>query len=111
MYGVIALAAILVLAGCQDTSKMSDLEKRVGSLEESIRHLEADRTKATDEESLKRARLEGCVADANADFDSNMIHNGTKQRNGSYNVPVPALEQMQRQKQSKIEECRLLYSR
>ena len=30
---------------------------------------------------------------------------------GSYNVPVPVAEQMQKLKQSKIEECKLLYSK
>lgn len=38
-------------------------------------------------------------------------HNGKKQADGSYNVPVPVLEQMQRQRESKIERCKLLYSK
>ncbi len=98
------------LAGCQD-NRVTTLEKRVDHLEQTVHQLEADRTKAADDDSVRRAKLESCVADANAAFQTDMVNNGTKQRNGSYNVSVPVLEQMQRQKQSKIEECRLLYSK
>lgn len=101
---------LLLLGGCQD-SRVTDLEKRVEHLEKTTHQLEADRTKAADDDSARRAKLETCVEDANSAFQTDMVSNGTKQRNGSYNVPVPVLEQMERRKQGKIEECRLLYSK
>src|SRR5712691_1284651 len=104
------VTAALSLAGCRDT-RVTNLEKRVDHLEQTVHQLEADRTRAADNDSARRAKLESCVAEANAAFERNMVSNGTKQRNGSYNVPVPILEQMQRQKQGKIEECRVLYSK
>lgn len=101
---------LLSLAGCQD-ARVTNLEKRFDHLEQTVHQLEADRTRVADDDSARRAKLESCVAEANAAFERNMVSNGTKQRNGSYNVPVPVLEQMERQKQGKIEECRLLYSK
>jgi hypothetical protein len=83
----------------------------VKQLEERTRQLEAERTKNANDDDVRRLKLENCVSEANADFQKNLENNGKKARNGSYNVPVPLLEQMQRQKQSKIEECRLLYSK
>ena len=107
---VIAMTAALSLTGCQDT-RVTNLEKRVDKLDQTVHQLEADRTKAVDDDSARRAKLESCVAEANADFDRNMISNGTKKRDGSYSVPVPAASEMQRVKQGKIDECRLLYSK
>jgi hypothetical protein len=104
------LATALSFAGCQDT-RVTNLEKRVDQLEQTTHRLEADRSKAVDDNSARRAKLESCVMEANASFDRDKVNNGTKRRNGTYNVSVPVLEQMQRQKQSKIEECRLLYSK
>lgn len=101
---------LCMVAGCQD-SRVPALEQRVKQLEERTRQLEAEETKNTNDDDVRRLKLENCVAEANADFQKNLENNGTKARNGSYTVPVPLLEQMQRQKQSKIEECRLLYSK
>jgi hypothetical protein len=100
----------LIAAGCED-KRVTNLEQRVKQLEERTRQLEAERAKTTNDDDVRRLKLENCVADANADFQKNLENNGTRARNGSYNVPVPLLEQMQRQKQSKIEECRILYSK
>lgn len=108
-----AATLFLIIAasvGCQD-SRVTALEQRVGRLEQSIRQLESEHDKTDKDESARRAKLESCVAEANAAFDRNIAGNGTKTRSGSYSVPVPVLAEMQRQKQGKIEECRLLYSK
>jgi hypothetical protein len=97
-------------AGCQD-GRVTSLEQRVNRLEERTRQLEAEQNKGSEDDTARRAKLENCVAEADADFQSNMERNGTKARNGTYNVPVPLLTEMQRQKQGKIEECRILYSK
>jgi hypothetical protein len=110
LLSIVALILVFALAGCDD-NRVPALELRVKQLEEKIHQLEVERTKSSEDDSARRAKLESCVADANADFQKNLESNGTKARNGSYNVSVPLLEQMQRQKQSKIEECRLLYSK
>jgi hypothetical protein len=100
----------ILLAGCNN-DRVTNLEQRVKQLEERTRQLEAERTKSTNDDDVRRMKLENCVAEANAQFQANLQSNGTKARNGSYNVSVPLLEQMQRQKQAKVEECRLLYSK
>ena len=107
---VLVVAFVCMCAGCQD-SRVPALEQRIKQLEDRTRQLEADRTKASDDDAARRAKLESCVADANNQFQADIANNGTKAAHGSYNVPVPVIEQMQRQKQSKIEECRLLYAK
>lgn len=89
---------------------MTPLEQRVNRLEQTVRQLEADQGKTSNEAAARRAKLEDCVAGANAAFDSGIISNGTRSHNGSYSVPVPVEAEMLRQKQAKIEECKLLYS-
>lgn len=101
---------IVLLTGCQDT-RLQTLEQRVNRLEQSVHRLESEHSKSASDESALRAKLESCVAEANAAFDRNLVQNGTKARNGGYSVPVPVLGEMQRQKQGKIEECKLLYSK
>jgi len=108
--GMFAVGLLCMVAGCQD-SRVPALEQRVKQLEERMHQLEAERTKVSEDDAARRAKLESCVADANNEFQANIAHNGTKAANGSYNVPVPALESAQRQRQGKIEECRLLYSK
>jgi hypothetical protein len=107
---VVGTALLCLNAGCQD-SRVTNLEQRVNHLEERTRQLESERAKNSDEDAARRAKLENCVAEANADFQKNLVSNGAKARNGSYNVPVPVLTEMQGQKQGKIEECSLLYSK
>ena len=106
----ILLLVVVVNVSCKD-SRVPSLEQRVGSLEGRVHQLEAERDKARSDESASRDKLESCVAEASAAFDRNIISNGTKARNGSYSVAVPVLAEMQRQKQGKIEECKLLYSK
>jgi hypothetical protein len=104
---------LLVMAtsvGCQD-SRVTALEQRVSRLEESVHQLQSERDKTSTDESARRAKLESCVAEATAAYDRNLVSNGTKAGNGSYNVSVLVLAEMQRQKQGKIAECRLLYSK
>jgi hypothetical protein len=106
-------ALFLIIAasvGCQD-SRVTPLEQRVNRLEQTVQQLEAEQNKTSNDEVARRAKLENCVAGANAAFDSSIISNGTRSRNGSYSVPVPVEAEMLRQKQAKIEECRLLYSK
>jgi hypothetical protein len=110
-----AFLLLIPLAGCQDT-RVTNLEKRVDPLEQTIHQLEADKTRATDEDPARRAQvqeglLESCVAAANDAFERNMVSKTTKRRDGSYKAPVPVLDEMQRQKQVDIEECKRLYSK
>ena len=110
-----AFLLLFPLAGCQDT-RVTNLEKRVDHLEQTIHQLETDKTKATDEDPAMRAKvlegsLELCVETANDAFERKMSSNSTKRRDGSYKVPVPVLDEMQREKQDMIEECRRLYSK
>lgn len=109
MQELILMAAIVSLSGCRD--ERSRPSKRVENLEQAFQKLEAQQNKSADEDAARRAKLESCVSEANAEFQSSAGRNGTRQANGTYNIPLPLLEQMQRQRQAKIEECRLLYSK
>jgi len=110
MKSVVVVAAILLsTAGCQN-ARVTSLEQRVNHLEQSIRELEAERTKNAADDAARQKKLETCVAVANFDFETNMANNGTKDGKGGYNVPVPVMTEMRRQKQSNLEECSLLYS-
>lgn len=110
MQKLILMAAIVSLSGCRD-ERVTSLEKRVENLEQAFQKLEAQQNKSADEDAARRAKLESCVSEANAEFQSSAGRNGTRQANSTYNIPLPLLEQMQRQRQAKIEECRLLYSK
>jgi hypothetical protein len=103
----ILAVGVLLIAGCQD-SRVPALEQRVKQLEEQVKQLEEAHTKASDADLERRTSLAGCICDANANFQKDLEHNGTKLRNGSYNVPVPVLEQMRQQQQMKIEQCKIL---
>ena len=108
---VLVLALLFLnAAGCDD-KRETNLELRVKQLEERTRQLEAERTKSLEDEAARREKLEGCLLEADTEFDVYKTHNGKKQADGSYNIPVPVLEQMQRQRESKIERCKLLYSK
>jgi hypothetical protein len=114
MRSILGFAAVLIFAvltvGCQD-SRVPALEQRIGHLEQTVQQLQSERDKSANDRADKIAKLERCVTDANAEFKLNIESNGTKNRDGTgYSVPVPILTEMQRQKQSQIEECRLLYS-
>ncbi len=102
--------SFLNAAGCED-KRETNLEQRVKQLEERTRQLEAERTKSSEDDAARRVKLEGCLLEADTEFDMYKTHNGRKQADGSYNVPVPVLEQMQRQRESKIERCKLLYAK
>jgi hypothetical protein len=53
--------------------------------------------------------VESCVADAA--FERDLARNGTRNPNGTYSVAIPLVGELQRLKLSKIEECRLPYSK
>src|ERR1035437_8211984 len=105
----LALLALTSIAiGCDD-KRIQNLEKRVSNLVEKTKPLESDKIKAADEASQKEFLLKACVADANDQYQKNIVSNGTKGRGGTYSLPITAMNALDRQKQSKIEECKLLY--
>ena len=121
-------AALVIIAGsttgCQDSrvtnlerrltgleQQVTGLEQRLIRLEQSTQKLESELKKSADEESNRSAKLPGCLSDANAAYEENVMKNGTKDRNGTYYVPPQLLDELRRQKQAKIEECKLLYSK
>ena len=104
------LSATVASIGCQD-SRVPALEQRVVQLEQRIQQLESERTKSAGDESERRAKLQGCVEEANATYNQLVSRNGTKTRAGGYSVPVAVLSQMESQRRSGIDECRLLYGK
>ena len=97
----------LLFSGCQDP-RVTNLEQRVNQLESKTRELESERIKSVveDEDASTRSKLEACVEAATTDFKRGLANNATK----GNSVPKPSLAEMQRQKQIKIEDCRVMYS-
>ncbi|PYT92109.1 MAG: hypothetical protein DMG41_00385, partial [Acidobacteria bacterium] len=50
-------------AGCED-KRVTNLKQRVKQLEDRTRQLGAERTKSTNDDDVRRLKLENCVADA-----------------------------------------------
>ena len=88
---------------------MPSLEKRVSDLETKIKTIEDTQKEKAQEDATKEARFKQCVYSADDDYDAGLRLNGTKNKNGSYAVPTASLAELQRQKQNKLEECKLLY--
>jgi len=109
---IVRFVALLALAstitGCED-KRITNLENRVGFLEARTKQLETEKTRAADQQSQRELDLRNCVEDANAEYRANIASNGTKTSRGGYSLPVAAMNALDRQKQSKIEECKLLY--
>jgi outer membrane murein-binding lipoprotein Lpp len=105
---LVGAAVLCTAVGCRD-ERVDDLQQRVTHLERTVQQLQAERDSRTNGDDARRARLESCVAEANAEFQRSLVSNGTRAHNGSYKVPVPVLTEMQRQKQGKMDECQLLY--
>ena len=99
---------VLILAGCQD-DRVPALEKRTVDLESKVKTLEEKQQAKVDVGSTNEARFKQCVYSADNEFDNGLRLNGTKNKNGSYALATASLEQLQRQKQNKLEECKLLY--
>ncbi|HLY40502.1 MAG TPA: hypothetical protein VKR52_04770 [Terracidiphilus sp.] len=95
-------------SGCQD-DRIPDLQQRVADLERKVRVIEAEKQKKDDADSLRQSHFEGCVQEADNNYQNRLELNGTKGRGGSYTVPIAILREMDEEKRGKLEECRLLY--
>jgi hypothetical protein len=105
---VFLLAIAIGLSSCKD-ERVPALEKRISDLEARTKAIEDNQKAKTDADAKNEARFKECIYSADDDFDTNLRNNGEKNGKGGYSVPTPILEQMQRQKQSRYEECKLLY--
>jgi hypothetical protein len=106
---VFAVIVFLVsVVGCQD-KRVAPLEQRVGELEVKMKLLETERAKAADAQSQKEFVFKACVQNANDEYFQDVKANGTRTRNGAYDMPVVTAREIDRRKQQKIEECKLLY--
>jgi hypothetical protein len=103
----ILILFLLGAIGCED-KRVPPLEKRVTDLEVKMKDLEQERTKAAEAQSQKNVAFNICVGAANDEYQSNVRSNGTKS-GAAYSLPVVALREIERHKQNKIEECKLLY--
>ena len=105
---LVPIVAFLTLIGCQD-DRVPPLEKRIAELETKVKHLEDLQEARANTDSIKEAGFKECLARADDEFDHALRMNGKKSSDGSYAVPTSILEQIQRQKEGKLEECKLLY--
>ena len=105
---VLLLSACVVLSSCKD-ERVSSHEKRIADLEAKVKTLEETlKTKSMNAE-VKSDQLYKCVEDANSAYESSLRTYGDKNGFGDYIVPEPKLQQIQREKQGKLDECKLLY--
>jgi hypothetical protein len=105
--GLMLMFISLGVCACQD-NRVSALEKRVADLEKKVQTLEASNKADADAVAQKELDFKNCVQQANDDYMTNVRNNGTKTRTG-YSVDTRVMPEIERQKQSKIEECKLLY--
>jgi|ERR1019366_776084 hypothetical protein len=105
---LVVLILLLVTTGCQD-KRVAPLEQRVGELEVKVKLLEVQQAKSADEKSQKEFVFKACVQNANDEYYQDVKANGTRTKNGAYDMPVVTAHEIDRRKQQKIEECKLLY--
>jgi hypothetical protein len=98
----------LCTVACQDP-RVPALEQRVTNLEQRTLQLEAQHNADANQESQRREDLRTCIANANAQYQSDIQSNGIKNGRDTVSVPVTVMAAMDRRKQQKIEECKLLY--
>jgi hypothetical protein len=106
---LVATLPLYTLA-CQD-SRVPALEQRLASLEQRTSQLETQRAADASQESQRREELRTCIANANSQYQSDIQSNGTKNGRDTVSVPVTLMAAMDRRKQQKIEECKLLYAK
>jgi uncharacterized membrane protein YhiD involved in acid resistance len=105
----LAIAAVACSTiACQD-GRVTRLEQRVSNLEQRTQQLESQHNADANQESQRRENLRVCVANADAQYQSDIRSNGTKNGRDTVSVPVTVMVAMDRRKQQKIEECKLLY--
>lgn len=105
---VIFLFLAFGLCGCED-QRVPALEKRIADLEKRVNTLEEVKKQSDESTSQYQADFKNCVDQANDDYFSSIRNNGTKNRDGTYAVDMRIVAGLERQKQNKLEECRLLY--
>ncbi len=105
----LAIATVaLPTSACQD-ERVTRLEQRVSTPEQRTQQLESQHNADANQESQRRENLRVCVANADTQYQSDIRSNGTKNGRDTVSVPVTIMVAMDRRKQQKIEECKLLY--
>jgi hypothetical protein len=97
-----------VLCGCKD-GRIDTLEKRVSELETKVKSLQENVKANSDATAQKQTDFRNCVSMADDDYMAALRANGAKTGAGSYSVDLRVEQTIERQKQSKLEECKLLY--
>jgi hypothetical protein len=105
---IFLFVAALGLSACQD-NRVPSLEKRVSDLETKMKAIEDDKKARADADAINESSFKQCIFSADEEFSKSIHLNGSKNANGSYAVPTATLQQMNRQKETKYEECKLLY--
>jgi hypothetical protein len=89
------------------------LSQREQVFTDAITHLETtqydQRDRAKADKEAKHALMLTCISGAETKFNQAVQKFGTRNRDGSYSVPVPTGEAAARQKESELQECKLLY--
>jgi hypothetical protein len=104
---ILVFASALLLTGCADIERVQKLEARVDSLEKQLKG-------KNEAEAERQKNLENCVTvDAHDAYWDYVKLNGKPATNnpGAYSAPRYVWDLAQKQKDSKIEECKLLYGR
>src|ERR1700730_17615723 len=105
-----ALLLSMAVVGCDDR-RVSDLDQRVKALEQSVKQLQSVQNKIAEEQSKRQTQLQVCIFQAESKFQGSAEGNGKKRRDGSYDIPMAAMSEMEKQKRDAIEECKVLYGK
>ncbi len=119
-----ALAVAGLTTGCSDNrttaleqrvagleQRITGLDRHIAALEQNSEKLEAELKRIAAEEPSRRGLLQGCLSGADAAYERAVMDNGRKERDGTYSLPGPLLDQLRKQKEEKIEKCNQLYSK
>ncbi len=122
MAAVLAVAGLTTGCGGGRTDaleqRVTQLEQRMTGMAQQITDLEKSNSKLASqlktivaEESTRRGQLQSCLSDADVEYDNAVIDKGKKERDGTYSVPAAILDELRRQKQEKIDQCKQLYAK
>jgi len=104
-------SALFLTIGCSPIWESKERDKRIEALEKRVTSLETQLHDTQMDRKTRQESLEECVKQADRDYWDYLRRNGKTNADGSLNAPLVVVEQARKNKQAKIEECKLLYGR
>lgn len=104
----------LLLSGCNVFEENKSLKAKNQELEQKVKELD-QRVKELEQVISKRNQddleLDSCLLQAKQNRETAIKLNDTKQKKGSYFVPIPLMEQIRKEYKDECDECYRRYGR